>query len=71
MKQMCNEFKVCDPAKKLFDITKDRWKKLKEKRKMRKSQTTTRFFFNFFIKIKLYFVRKHIWNNLVCIVPFV
>ena len=34
---------------------------------MRKSQTTA---FYFFIQENLYFVRKHIWKNLVYIVTF-
>ena len=36
---------------------------------MRKSQTTA-FYFYFFIQENLYFVRKHIWKNLVYIVTF-
>ena len=36
---------------------------------MRKSQTTA-FYFYFFIYENLYFVRKHIWKNLVYIVTF-
>ena len=54
------------------DIAKDRGKSLKkdkEKRKIRKSQTTAVLLLLFYIE-NSYFVRKHIWKNLVYIVTF-
>ena len=67
-KKMQTTYKLCE-------IARDRGKalkKVKEKRKMGKTQRTTIvFYFYFFIQKNLYFVKKCIWKNLVCIVTFV
>ena len=54
------------------EIARDRskiLKKEKKKREMRKNQTTA-FYFYFFIQENLYFVRKHIWKNIVYTATF-
>ena len=63
----------------MFGITRHRRKTLKKRKKNgneKKSNNNNNdnkyFFYSYFFILKnLYFVRRHIWKNLVCIVTYV